>query len=210
MAKLIGHITYPQEAGLAVEYTKLYSEDNATLLEFRLINNGKKTINAYRLDLSYSVNGEEKSEVIQGRNLELKNSSTTDVITITLNGAAKEGTITLSAVIYDDLSHNESTPTFPFASFDTISRVAEKMLAGGTVATQTATPAAPAQPAQESPMTVAKGQSTTPASTAVETAQEQPSSQKSHLPLILALCALGGLVLSFMLPLLLTGKMGGI
>ena len=208
MTKLIGHITYPKEAGLAVEYTKLYSEDNATLLEFRLVNNGKKTVNAYRLDLSYSVNDEEKNEVIQGRNLELKNGSTTDVITITLNGAAKEGTITLSAVIYDDLSHNESTPTFPFASFDTISRVAERALSGGTTVTEA--PAAPAQPTKESPMTVAKGQSTTPASTAVETAQEQPNSPKSHLPLILALCALGGLVLSFMLPLLLTGKMGGI
>lgn len=202
MAKLIGQITYPQEAAFSVEYVKLYGENDSSLLEFRLINRGKKTVNAYRVDLSYSVNGEEKREAIQGKNLELKNGSTTDVITVTLNGAAEEGTLTLSAVIYDDLSHNQTETSYPFASFDAVSRVAEKMLSGGTTVTEAPTQTAEtAHPAKESLMTIAKGESTAPASAAVKAAQEQISVKKSHLPLILALSALGGIILTFILRL---------
>ena len=186
MTKLIGHITYPQEASLAVEYTKLYSEDDATLLEFRLVNHGKKTVNAYRLDLSYSVNGEEKSETVQGRNLELLSGSRTDVITMTLPSAVEEGTITLSAVIYDDLTHNQTAPSFPFASFDTVSRAAEAVLSGAT------------------PVAVTKKSTQATATTTATTTKEaetEPSGKKSHLPLILALCALGGIVLTVILRL---------
>ena len=188
MAKLIGHITYPKETGLTVEYTKLYGEDNASLLEFRLVNHGKKTVNAYRLDLSYSVNGEEKSEAIQGRNLELLSGSRSDVITVTLPSAVEEGIITLSAVIYDDLTHNQTAPSFPFASFDTVSRAAEAVLSGAT----------PVATTKKSTQVTAT--STTKTTKEAE-AETEPSGKKSHLPLILALCALGGIVLTVILRL---------
>lgn len=211
MAKLIGQITYPEQEGLQVEYAKLYDENEGTTLEFRLVNRGKKTVNAYRVDISHTVNGEEKTSSVQGKNLELIDGSFTDIISCTLDKGVEEGTITLSAVIYEDLSHEREAPAFPFASFDTVSRVAETVLSGGTTVTEspaaatvtaaTAQTAQPAHPAKESLMTIAKGESTAPASAAVKAVQEQISVKKSHLPLILALSALGGIILTFILRL---------
>jgi len=190
MAKLIGHITYPEEKGLSVEYAKLYHENNETLLEFRLVNHSNKTVNAYRADISYSVNGEEKTESVQGKNLELSEKSATDVITVILPKTVEEGSITLAAVIYDDLSHNESTLSFPFATFDTISRVAETVLSGATPVASTKANA------KESLLTIARGESTAPVPEA------PPSPKRSALPLILALSALGGMILTVILQVL--------
>ena len=196
MTKLIGQITYPQEATFSVEYVKLYSENESSLLEFRLVNNSKKTVNAYRIDLSYSHNGEEKSQAIQGKNLELVSQSKTDVITVSLPAVIEEGTLTLSAVIYDDLTHGTDAPAYPFASFDVISRMAEKTLAGQApvatpVAKPTAKPTASASLAKET---------TAPAPEKAEAAQET-GGKKSHLPLILALSSLGGIIFTFFLRL---------
>jgi len=190
MAKLIGHITYPEEKGLSVEYAKLYHENNETLLEFRLVNHSNKTVNAYRADISYSVNGEEKTESVQGKNLELSEKSATDVITVILPKTVEEGSITLAAVIYDDLSHNESTLSFPFATFDTISRVAETVLSGATPVASTKANA------KESLLTIARGESTAPVPEA------PPSPKRSALPLILALSSLGGMILTVILQFL--------
>lgn len=196
MSHLIGHITYPQETSFAVEYTKLYRENDSSLLEFCLVNNGKKTVNAYRIDLSYTANGEEKKENIQCKNIELFSGTRTEVISHSLPSEVEEGSITITAVIYDDFSHNETTPTFPFASFDTVSRVAEEALSGKTpVARGKIT----VQPAKESLTSIAKGQSTSPASAAVEAAKKEALVKKSAAPLILALCSLGGFVLTFFL-----------
>ena len=191
MAKLIGQITYPKDEAFAVEYAKLYSENDGTTLEFRLVNNGKKTVNAYRVDLSYSVNGEEKSQSFQGRNLDLAQGNTTDIITCSLAGDVEEGTLTLSAVIYDDLSHSPTEAFYPFASFDAISRKAESMLAGGV----------PANAAAQTPKTIATAPVKETAQTASDTNQEL-NGKKSRLPLILALSSLGGFVLTFILRLI--------
>lgn len=194
MAKLIGHITYPAEAHFSVEYAKLYRENDAALLEFRLINRGKKTVNAYRVDISYTINGKEKTESVQDRNLELTPNSTTDLITLTLPCSAEEGTIALSAVIYEDLSHNEAVLSFPFATFDIISRTAETVLSG---ATPIAAPTAPVK--------TETAKKSAPTVTAPQTSAAQPNDKKSPLPLILALSSLGGFVLTFILRLVVFG-----
>ena len=191
MTKLIGQITYPQEATFSVEYVKLYNENESSLLEFRLVNNSKKTVNAYRIDLSYSHNGEEKSQAIQGKNLELVSQSKTDVITVSLPAVIEEGALTLSAVIYDDLTHGTDAPAYPFASFDIISRVAERTLAGSTPVTK---------PAVVTPVKEAPKANVTPAPTTPKTeVSEEPGGKKSHLPLILALSSLGGIIFTFFL-----------
>ena len=186
MNKLIGQITYPKVEAFAVEYAKLYSENDGTTLEFRLVNNGTKAVNAYRVDISYSVNGEEKTQSFQGRNLELIKGSTTDTITCSLAGDVEEGSIILSAVIYDDLTHNPSEESFPFASFDTISRKAESMLSG----------AVPTKMTVQAPKTniIPTNNTVNIATQAVQ--DEEPAAKASSLPLILSLAALGGLVLS--------------
>ena len=193
MAKLIGQITYPKVDAFAVEYAKLYSENDGTTLEFRLVNNGTKTVSAYRVDISYSVNGEEKTQSFQGRNLELIEGSTTDTITCSLAGDVEEGSITLSAVIYDDLTHGTNAPAYPFASFDAVSRKAESVLSGA-VHTHTTIQA----PKTNTTTTNTTNATKVTAAPAAETVgDEEPAAKASSLPLILALAALGGLVLSF-------------
>ena len=194
MNKLIGQITYPKVEAFAVEYAKLYSENDGTTLEFRLVNNGAKTVNAYRVDISYSVNGEEKTQSFQGRNLELIKGSTTDTITCSLTGDVEEGSITLSAVIYDDLTHGTNAPAYPFASFDAVSRMAESVLSGA-VPTKTSVQA---PKTNHAPAKTPVAKET--AKTDIETSQE-PSGKKSRLPLILALSSLGGIILTFILRL---------
>ena len=192
MSKLIGQITYPQNEEFSVEYTKLYDENEGTTLEFCLVNRGKKTVNAYRVDISYSVNGEEKTSSVQGKNLELIGGSATDIITCTLEKGVEEGTITLSAVIYEDLTHGTEAPAYPFASFDAVSRIAESVLSGA-VPTNT-TGQAPKTVTQTNTANLAKG-TVSPAKAAQ--GEEEPAAKASSLPLILSLAALGGLVLSF-------------
>ena len=114
--------------------------------------------------------------------------SRSDVITVTLPSAVEEGIITLSAVIYDDLTHNQTAPSFPFASFDTVSRAAEAVLSGAT----------PVATTKKSTQVTAT--STTKTTKEAE-AETEPSGKKSQLPLILALCALGGIVLTVILRL---------
>ena len=200
MAKLIGQITYPKVEAFAVEYAKLYSENDGATLEFRLVNNGAKTVNAYRVDISYSINGEEKTQSFQDRNLELIKGSTTDTITCSLAGDVEEGSITLSAVIYDDLTHGTNAPAYPFASFDAVSRMAESVLSGA-VPTKT-----PVQAPKTNTTTTTNTTNTTKvtAAPAAETVgDEEPAAKASSLPLILSLAALGGLVLSFVVKYLL-------
>ena len=184
MAKLIGQITYPEQEGLQVEYAKLYDENEGTTLEFRLVNRGKKTVNAYRVDISHTVNGEEKTSSVQGKNLELIGGSSTDIISCTLDKGVEEGTITLSAVIYEDLTHGTEAPAYPFASFATVSRVAESMLSGAV------------------PVAAAKTNSAAQAPAAATQTQEQVTTPKSKAPLLLALSSLGGIILTTVLRIL--------
>lgn len=194
MSKLIGQITYPQNEEFSVEYAKLYDENEGTTLEFRLVNRGKKTVNAYRVDISHTVNGEEKTTSVQGKNLELTGGSATDIITCTLEKGVEEGTITLSAVIYEDLSHGTEAPAYPFASFDAVSRIAESVLSGA-VPTNTTVQAPKTNTTTTTNTTNAIKVTAAPAAETV--GDEEPAAKASSLPLILSLAALGGLVLSF-------------
>lgn len=136
MSQLIGKINYPAESvGFAVEYCSLFSEGSENLLVFRLINRSEKTVNAYRIEICCDEKIQKYS--VERRNVEINNGDSSEEIEINIPADAEEGKIVVSTVIFDDLSHNETVATFPFASFDAISRVANSILSNKTSKTET-------------------------------------------------------------------------
>lgn len=191
MSHLIGHIPYPATSHLAVAYSKLYAEAEGTKLAFCLKNDSEKAVNAYRVAVCYRQGEAEQRLTVEEKQLNLTQGATAALHELMLPEGVEEGTLVIEVAIYEDLSHNEAPATFPFATFEVVSRVAESILAGNgarkTAVTANKTP----QPAPVGKTPAVPGKAPTPAPAAVA-AQETGN---PRLPLILSLCALGAVAL---------------
>ena len=119
MSQLIGKIQYPaKDASLSAAWCTLTAEAGATTLRFALINRSEKTVNAYRVAVSYTAAGEEHRETVAEKSLSLVAGATSAEHEIALPVGVEEGVLTVEAAIYDDLSHNDVPLAFPFARRD--------------------------------------------------------------------------------------------
>ena len=115
MSQLIGKIQYPaKDASLSAAWCTLTAEAGATTLRFALINRSEKTVNAYRVTVSYTAAGEEHRETVAEKSLSLVAGATSAEHEIALPVGVEEGVLTVEAAIYDDLSHNDVPLAFPF------------------------------------------------------------------------------------------------
>ena len=147
MSQLIGKILYPASmAEVEVEYCRLYAEDDGNLLVFRLINRGTKTVYAYRAEVCVTENGEKRNfTTVERKNLSIGAGQWDEEGQVLLPAAVEAGELVLTTVIFDNLTHNREELSFPFASFATVSRVAEEILSGAQMVDlpyQTAQPTA--------------------------------------------------------------------
>ena len=135
MSQLIGKILYPaSSAEVEVEYCRLYAEDDGNLLVFRLINRGTKTVYAYRLEVCVDEGGNQRRYSVERKNLSVGAGQWDEECRVSLPVGTDAGVMILNTVIYDNLSHSKEEISFPFASFEAVSRVAEEILSGAQVA----------------------------------------------------------------------------
>lgn len=181
MKQLIGKIQYPaKDAALEAAWCTLTAEAGATALRFALINRSEKTVNAYRVAISYTAAGEEHCETVAEKSLSLVAGATSAEHEIALPVGVEEGVLTVEAAIYDDLSHNDVPLAFPFATFEVVSRVADEILTRGG----TKRGAAPIGSKRLAPI---PGGKASPAPAKKDDTAESREDSGARLPLILAI-----------------------
>ena len=202
--ELIGKINYPAREGeLTPEYSRLYAVEGGNRLAFRLINKSGKTLNAYRVEIVCKENGAERKYTVNVKNLEIETGCSTEEAEVLLPAGAEEGEIIMAVAIYEDLSHNDAPLSVPFASFDTVSRVADAILSGAAQ-TSAAVPSAQTFETAEPRREDKPKDKEEP-----EMAKDNKPEEKSRLPLALALSAVGGFVLTFIVYAINLKTLGG-